>query len=36
MGYKGVPILTIYEPFNLVKVMVTDYLHCVLLGVTKC
>ena len=35
MGYKSVPILTIYRSFNLVKGMVTDYLHCVLLGVTK-
>ena len=35
MGYKGVPILAIHPPFNLVKGIVTDYLHCVLLGVSK-
>ena len=35
MGYKGVPILAIHPPFNLVKGIVADYLHCVLLGVSK-
>ena len=35
MGYKGVPILAIYKPFNLVTGMVVDYMHCILLGVTK-
>ena len=35
MGYKGVPILAIHPPFNIVNGVVTDYLHCVLLGVTK-
>lgn len=35
LGYKGVPILAIHPPFNVVKGVVTDHLHCVLLGVTK-
>jgi len=35
LGYKGVPILAIHPPFNIVNGVVTDYLHCVLLGVTK-
>lgn len=35
LGYKGVPILAIHPPFNVVNGVVTDYLYCVLLGVTK-
>ena len=35
MGYKGFPVLAGHQPFHAVKGMVTDYMHCVLLGVTK-
>lgn len=35
LGYKGFPILCWHPNFDVVKGMVTDYLHCVLLGVTK-
>ena len=35
LGYKGFPILALHQPFNVVNGMVVDYLHCVLLGVTK-
>ena len=31
----GFPILGWHPNFDVVKGMVTDYLHCVLLGVTK-
>ena len=34
-GYKGVPILAACSNFDLVKGMVCDYMHCVMLGVTK-
>lgn len=34
-GIKGVPILSLHPPFNLVKGMVVDDLHCVDLGVVK-
>lgn len=35
MGYKRFPVLAGHQPFHAVKGMVTDYMHCVLLGVTK-
>lgn len=35
LGYKGFPILCWHPNFDVVKGMVTDYLHCVMLGVTK-
>lgn len=35
MGYKGCPVLALHPGFDIVKGMVTDYLHCVLLGVSK-
>ena len=35
LGYKGFPILGWHPNFDVVKGMVMDYLHCVLLGVTK-
>ena len=35
MGYKGGPILALHRPFNFTTGVVADYLHCVLLGVTK-
>ena len=35
LGYKGFPILALHPPFHLVNGITTDYLHCVLLGVTK-
>ena len=35
MGYEGVPIFVLYPPFHLVRGVVVDYLHCVLLGVVK-
>ena len=34
-GYKGVPIFALHPPFHLVSGFATDYLHCILLGVTK-
>ena len=35
MGYKGFPIFALHPSFDLVKGVVVDYLHCVLLGVVK-
>lgn len=35
MGFKGVPVLAVHPPFNIVKGVVADYLHCVLIGVAK-
>ncbi len=35
MGYKGFPVLASHQPFHVVKGVVVDYLHCVLLGVVK-
>ena len=35
MGYKGSPVLALHPGFDIVNGMVTDYLHCVLLGVSK-
>lgn len=29
------PITAVHRPFHLVNGVVTDYLHCILLGVTK-
>ena len=34
-GYKGFPILALHSPFHPVGGMVTDYMHNVLIGVTK-
>ena len=34
-GFKGVPVLVGHPAFDIVKRTVIDYLHCVLLGVTK-
>ena len=34
-GIKGVPILSLHPPFNLVKGMAVDDLQCVDLGVVK-
>ena len=34
MGYKGCPVLALHSGFDI-NGMVTDYLHCVLLGVSK-
>ena len=35
MGYKGSPVLALHPGFDIINGMVTDYLHCVLLGVSK-
>ena len=34
-GIVTLPILALHRPFHLVNGVVVDYLHCVLLGVTK-
>ena len=34
MGYKGFPALAEHRPFNVVKGVVIDCLHCVLLGMS--
>ena len=34
-GMKGAPVLCCHKPFNLVKWIVIDHMHCILLGVTK-
>lgn len=34
-GYKGFPILAKHKQFDIVAGVVTDYMHCILLGVTK-
>ena len=33
LGYKGFPVMASHPPFDAVSGMVTDYMHCVLLGV---
>lgn len=35
-GIKGFPILSLHPPFNLVKGMTIDDLHCIDLGVAFC
>ena len=35
MSFKGVSALASHPAFDIVKRTVTDYLHCVLLGVAK-
>ena len=35
LGYKGFPVLAGHPPFDVTSGMVTDYMHCVLLGVAK-
>ena len=35
MGYKGSPVLALHPGFDIIHGMVTDYFHCVLLGISK-